>query len=518
MQDTLRRLICVECLFATLIVPGLSFVPGLSSLRGQDSLSEPARPETSLAARVRPVIEAVMEHHIDPPTRQQLVLEILRGAAESGGQRSPGDLSPRISDAVDADALYNLLAVELERQGLNKQPSDEMIATVFERLSAVVPGGVQIVSQKDHNVNEQLAANRYVGIGVQVSLDETTNRLKIQKAMEGGTAAAHGILDNDVVESVDGSDTLNVPLEEVVQWLRGPEDSVVRMSVRSPGAGAARELEVVRRVVPIRTVQLVPQSHNDSAALIRFDRFSASNVHEIRKIVGEMPASVNTLIFDLRFPWEGSLHHVHLMADAFLEECHIGDVESRSGVRPLKSEAGTVIGDRRAALVYSPGYSHQVDWLAAVAAENEIRVYIDDSNPRHEMSDHSVAPEAITEFVPVSGGTHYVGLAMSRLLTVDGKLPDRAKPAGTVIVPDSSATTLALEWLSNLGSAERDSTVTVPLAIEHRKQALTYRIQAITARTETARANLLQLRHQATKPPASNEILIERIMADLPED
>ena len=174
MQNTLRRLICVDCLFATLIVPGLS------SLRGQDALSEPARPGTSLAARVRPVVEAVMEHHIDPPTRQQLVLEILRGAAESRGQRSPGDLSPRISDAVDADALYNLLAVELERQGLNEQPSDEMIATVFERLSGVVPGGLQIVSQKDHTVNEQLAANRYVGIGVQVSLDETTHRLKIQ--------------------------------------------------------------------------------------------------------------------------------------------------------------------------------------------------------------------------------------------------------------------------------------------------------------------------------------------------
>ena len=505
MQNTLRRLICVECLFATLIVAGLSFVPGLSSLRGQDSLSEPATPGTSLAARVRPVIEAVMEHHIDPPTRQQLVLEILRGAAESRDQRSPGDLSPRISDVVDADALYNLLAVELERQGLNEQPSEEMIATVFERLSAVVPGGLQIVSQKDHDVNEQLAANRYVGIGVQVSLDETTHRLKIQKAMEGGTAAAHGILDNDVVEFVDGNDTLNVPLAEVVQWLRGPEDSVVRMSVRSPGAGAARELEVVRRVVPIRTVQLVPQSQNDSAALIRFDRLSASNGHEIRRIVGALPASVNTLIFDLRFPMEGSLHHLHLMADAFLEECHIGDVESRSGVRPLKSEAGTVMGDRRAALVYSPGFSHQVDWLAAVAAENEVLVYIDDSNPRHEMSDHSIAPEAITESVPVSGGTHYVGLAMSRLLTVDGKLPDRAKPRGTLIVPGSSAENGTLDSLASLSNAGSDTAAPPTVAI--------------TVRLRERAAGLQQVReNQVTKLPIPDEILIERIMADIDED
>ncbi len=499
MQNNLRSLICVSCLFASLIVPGLS------SLLAQDAPSEPVRPKTSLAALVRPVIEAVMEHHIDPPTRQQLVLEILRRVTESGGQRSPGDLSRRISDAVDADALYNLLAVELERTGLNEQPSDQIIAAVFERLSTVIPGGIQIVSQKDHNVNEQLAANRYVGIGVQVSLDETTKRLKIQKAMEGGTAAAHGILDNDVVESVDGNDTLNVPLEEVVQWLRGPEDSVVRMSVRSPGAGEARELEVVRRVVPIRTVQLVPQSQNDSAALIRFARLSASNVHEIRKIVGDLPASVNTLIFDLRFPMEGSLHHVHLMADAFLEECHIGDVESRSGVRPLKSEAGTVIGDRRAALVYSPGFSHQVDWLAAVAAENEVLVYIDDFDRRHEMSDHSVAPEAITEFVPVSGGTHYVGLAMSRLLTVDGKLPDRAKPPGTVIEPGSSAENGTLDSLTRLSSAGSDTAATPPAAI--------------TVRSGERAAGLPQVReNQVKKLPIPGEILIERNIADVPED
>lgn len=496
MQYTLRRLICVGCLFATLVVPGLSF------LRGQDAPSEPAEPGTSLAARVRPVIEAVMEHHIDPPTRQQLVLEVLRGAAELEGQLSPGDLSPRISDTIDADALYQLLAVELERMGLNEQPSDKIIDGVFERLSEAVPGGIQIVSQKDHNVNEQLAANRYVGIGVQVSLDETTDRLKIQKAMEGGTAAAHGVLDNDVVETVDGHDTLNVPLEEVVQWLRGPEDSVVRMSVRSPGASEARELEVVRRVVPIRTVQLVPQSQNDSAALIRIDRLSASNVHEIRKIVGDLPASVNTLIFDLRSPMEGSLHHVHLLADAFLEECHLGDVESRSGVRPLNSEAGTVVGDRRTALVYSPGLSHQVDWLAAVVAVNTVLVYADDSNPRNEMSDHSVAPEAITEFVSVSGGTHYVGLAMSCLLTVDGKLPDRAKPPGTLIQQENSSANATLDRLDGAGD---DTTITAPAAI--------------TIPSKEPVAILQHVRkNQVTKLPASNEILIERIMADVHED
>lgn len=496
MQNTLRPLICVGCLFATLIVPGLG------SQRGLDAPSEPARSGTSLAARVRPVIEAVMEHHIDPPTRQQLVLEILRGAAELGGQRSPGDLSPRISDTVDAEALYHLLAVELERIGLNDQPSDKIIDGVFERLGEAVPGGIQLISQKDYNVNEQLAANRYVGIGVQVTLDGSTNRLKIQKAIEGGTAAAHGILDNDVVESVDGNDTLNVPLEEVVQWLRGPEESVVRMSVRSPGASEARELEVVRRVVPIRTVQLVPQSQNDSAALIRFDRLSASNVHEIRKIIGELPASVNTLIFDLRFPMEGSLHHIHLLADAFLDECHLGDVESRTGVRPLNSEAGTVTGDRRAALVYSPGFSHQVDWLAAVAVEHGVLVYRDDSNPRHEMSDHSAAPEAITEFVPVSGGAHYVGLAMSRLLTVDGKLPDRAKPPGTQIQQENSA---ANGIPDRLAGASGDPAITAPAAVTI---------------PSNERAAILQriVENHVKQPPASDEMLIERIMADVRED
>ena len=164
-----------------------------------------------------------------------------------------------------------------------------------------------------------------------------------------------------------------------------------------------------------------------------------------------------------------------------------------------------MIGDRRAALVYSPGFSHQVDWLAAVAAENEVLVYIDDSNPRHEMSDHSIAPEAITESVPVSGGTHYVGLAMSRLLTVDGKLPDRAKPPGTLIVPRSSAENGTLDSLTRLFSGSNDTAATAPAAI--------------TVRSGERAAGLPQVReNQVKKLPIPDEILIERIMADIDED
>lgn|GEM_PF-5329829 len=301
-------------------------------------------------------IEAVMERHIEPPTWQRLVLEVLRTVAETTHRRLALGLSSRISSLGDADALYELLNDEVVRLGLNGQSAEWMNAAVLERLNHVVPGGVRIVSQSEYAVEEQLAANRYVGIGVQASMDREAERMKFMKIVEGGTAEAAGLHAGDIVESVDGKDTRKVPLGEVFQWIRGPEESVIRLTVRSPGA-ESRDVEVVRRVVPLKTLNLVPQNKNEAAALIRLDFVSASSVHELRMIIEELPESVTTVILDLRHSQDGNLRNLNLLADALLEEGELGRIETRSGVRPLVAEGGTIFGTRQPVLVYQPGNS-----------------------------------------------------------------------------------------------------------------------------------------------------------------
>ena len=494
MDDQPRRfLLAISC-------AAMLFAVQVHQFRAQDGAAELNWHPSVVAERSKDIIEAVMEHHIEPPTRQQLVLEVLRAVADATHQRLPPEMSVQISTIGDADAIYSLLNEELERLGLNGQSADWMKAAVLDRLSRVVPGGLEIVLQSEHAVNEQLAANQYVGIGVGAGIDSQAERMNFMRVVEGGTAAAAGLLAGDVVQSVDGKDTLKVPLGEVIQWLRGPEGTTVRLTVRSPGA-ESREVEIVRRVVPIRTLNLVPQHENSAAALVRLDRISASSVHELRKVIVDLPQAVTTMILDLRHSGNGSLHHLHLLADALLEEGALGSVETRSGIRPLNAEAGTIVGILRPVIVYKPGHSEQIDWLAAVAEQNGVSVYRDEFTFSEGLDEPAAMAQTLTEFVPLDQGTHYIGLATSRLLTAGEQRRSTTDTVGTLLEPKVSTKGGTLEWLTNLAG------------IDDEPRSLS-RPMGIVVRRDGARSiQPFDPRFKMPKGPTGDQVLIDQIMA-----
>ncbi len=376
---------------------------------------------------IRDIIEAVMEHHIDPPTRQQLVLEVLRGVAEAESDQLSSDLSTRISAISDTDALYKLLDEELAQFGNSADSKARANKNALAHLNKVVPGGVKVVPQKEYVVNEQLNANRYVGIGVQTTLDNESQRLQFMEVVPGGTAEAEGILEGDIVEVVDGKDTFQVSINDVIDWIRGPEETCVKLTVRSPGQ-ESRDVEIVRRVVPFKRLRIIEQTQNTTAVLIRLDRLTSSNVHELRKIINDLPITVTTIILDLRFAMDGTSHHLHLLADALLDEGRLGQLISRSGSRVLTTEVGTILDGRKAAVVYKPGNSEQIDWLATVLHERKFPVFRDEFKHWAISTEETAAPQAILEFVPTKDGRHYIGLTTTKLLTKLAGLNDKTNP------------------------------------------------------------------------------------------
>ena len=451
---------------------------------------------------VRDIIEAVMEHHIDPPTRQQLILELLRGVAEAKSDRLPSDLSTRISAISDTDALYKLLDDELAQFGNSADSKLRIDKYALARLKQVVPGGLQLVPQKEYAVNEQLAANRYVGIGVRTTLDSHSRRLQFIDVIPGGTAAAAGILDGDIVESVDGKDTFKISIYEVIQWIRGPEESAVRLTVRSAG-NESREVEILRRVVPLKTLKFIEQTQNTTAALIRINRLTPSTVHELRKIIGDLPIMVTSIILDLRSTGDGNAHHLHLLANALLDEGRLGHLITRSGDRLLTTEAGTILKGRKAAIVYRPGDSEQVDWLATVLHERKFPVFRDGGNYRVIAAQTPTVPESIKEFFPIHGGTHYIGLATTELLTSTAEQVNHINPAGQSIEPYDTKPLTSFEWITQI--AGRNDVV----------KPLSAPIAVTISQNGTPSVFPLASRFQPRRTPATDNAIVERIVAFL---
>ncbi len=395
--------------------------------------TEVADPLLRLAedGRLRELMEAVQTHHVQPPTRQQMIFDVIESFAKHLKTPVPAGFSVQLSAESNVDRLYAMMQDELTRTKAIALSHKEFDHVALNAVADATNGGLAVVRQKDRNVNEQLAANRYVGVGIQVGTHPVTKELMIHGVIEGGTAAEAGVKENDVFEAVDGRPTKDVPLNQIVDWLRGPEGTTVKVTVRN-GDGS-REIEIVRRVTPFKTVHVVSNVNIPDTILLRPDRISASTVHEMTTAVAQASEKVTNVVIDLRSVTSGSIHHLNLLADALADEGTAGFVETRTSRRELKTEPGTFADDKTIVLLYIPGRSSRIDWLASVSAAGNVKVYYELHGPSSPFLGPPEATPGTLDSFPIWKGSHFIELNASRFLLPDGTAASDAEPFGNEI-------------------------------------------------------------------------------------
>lgn len=467
---------CSAALFSILLLLVTSDLTGIITnhcnaalvVQTKDDVDPPLR--LAHDGRLRELMEAVQDHHIQPPTRQQMIFDVLNAFAKHQKSPMPAGFSAKLSAENDHERLYAIMQEELSRSKATELTDEQFDNIALHAVADATNGGLAVIRSKDHNVNEQLAANRYVGIGIQVSLHRETKELLIQKTIEGGTAEKAGIVANDVIESVDGRPTKEVPLNQVVDWLRGPEGTTVKVTVRNDKG--SREIEIVRRVTPFKTVHIIRDASTPDTAVLRPDRIGASTVHEMTTLVSELPETVKHVVVDLRSVTSGSIHHLHLLADALMEEGTAGFVETRTAQRELKTEAGTLADNRTISLSYTPRRSSQMDWLAATAAAHGVHVFRENSWKAIPGEDPPAAMPGTLESFPIWKETYFVELNSSRFLLSDNTSANDAEPSGELLSDaneESPGSVFHFAWQRLAGN---ETQVAVPQAPPQQVNAL----------------------------------------------
>ena len=372
----------------------------------------------AVGALIRSLIETVLKEHIEPPTRQQMVLDVIREIEKSKGATASFEWSSMLSDAKSSDQLYNLLATELDRLGVTDELSPAILNSIESAFDKTVTGGFEIVSKSNALATEQIAANRYVGIGVTLSSRVKFKGQQFMGVFENGPAAEAGILVQDYLQAVDGTSTIDRSLEEVIPCLRGPAGTTVMLTVRTE-LQPTRELKLVRRVIPFKSVELIESDVDKGALFIRIDRIAASSLNEIQTLIAKFQVTgelLKIVVFDLRRATVDNLHYLHLFADGILDHAEIGRVQSRSGVRTLKTEDGTIVGQTKVAILYTPGNSNALDMLAPACSDAGVQVYFTPQQADTTKLGLIDYPGAIGETIPVPGTDHFVRMTIHRLL------------------------------------------------------------------------------------------------------
>ena len=412
--------------------------------------SKPSSSPAGLAMLVQTVVDTVLERHIDPPARQQMILTGIQELYKAAGHPAPQRLSSRVSAVTTTEQLAHLLDQVWPASSSKAVTARELEEALLNGLLNSVSGGAYLVPEKERKVQEQNAGNRYVGIHISLGTDEKAKRPAIMNVIDGGPAGLAGVQSNDLIEEIEGVDTKGMPLREAVDRLRGDEGTSVTIKVRQAGAAESRTYTIVRGRHPLPTIAgrhkqpngdwEFRMSDSEPIAYVRISEMVGSTPHELRKVAQRLESEgIKAIILDLRGRSNSSAHTALLLADSLLDHGTIGRVRTGQGETVYRADSDAIFREWPMAVLVDEFTTGAAEWLAAAIQDNQRGIVI--GSP---TSSARVNPgyAFVTTLVRVGNSDWAVSLATGILERGDGRpisAFDRSMP--TVIREPMSKTT-----------------------------------------------------------------------------
>jgi C-terminal peptidase prc len=295
---------------------------------GPKAASYDTRP---LARRVWAIITTVEKNDIEPRPRALVLSDGAASFLKTAKVAPPANLPARIAALSSEEELAAFLKGIWPKPGAGPAvPDDKLEAAFLDGVLGGIPGKPDLMPPELVRISEQSQANRYVGIGVQLSINAKEMYPQIVTPTKRGPLREAGAKAGDLIVEVDGKDTHGVVLRKVVDWLRGEEGAPVTMVIRKPGETARRTLHLTRSVVPFEmvvgyrragegwTYRIDPAT---PVAYVRIESMTSGTLHELRQIEPQLRAEgVQAMVLDMRFTGgHSNLHAAALVANGFLD-------------------------------------------------------------------------------------------------------------------------------------------------------------------------------------------------------
>ncbi len=172
----------------------------------------------------------------------------------------------------------------------------------------------------------------YYGIGSYVTLDTDTQLPMLSGVFSGSPAEEAGLRDGDIIYMVDNEEVLGLTLDEAVALIKGPEGTIVHLTIVREGEPDYLEFDVERRKVESPTVEY--ELLEDNIGYIRVVEFDDVTVDQFTEALAVLKGSgMESLVLDLRSNPGGNLNAVVDMCNMILPKGLVVYTEDKYGNR-----------------------------------------------------------------------------------------------------------------------------------------------------------------------------------------
>ncbi len=168
--------------------------------------------------------------------------------------------------------------------------------------------------------------SKITGIGVNIST--ISGKVQIINVMEGTPAQYANLQNGDFITAIDGKDVNGLPLSDVANLVRGPENTFVNLTILRGKDKFSKK--VIRKEIKIKTVK---SSMDKNIGYIQIMTFIGSTTPNEFLEALEKTDKAEGLILDLRGNTGGLLPNAIFIANLFIPEGNIVSIVGRNGYK-----------------------------------------------------------------------------------------------------------------------------------------------------------------------------------------
>jgi carboxyl-terminal processing protease len=301
----------------------------------------------------------------------------------------------RVTSALLALVLVSGLVTVAYHAGTQRQPADRVtlpgelapLAEIYDRIQrrAVAPpddrvlleGAIEgMLDTLDDPYSmfygpeafaelEDALEGRFTGVGM--VLEDTPDGLTVVSVLPDSPAEAAGIEPGERLVTVDGRDVRDLPLEVVVNRVRGAAGDPVALGFEG-GPTGPRELELVRAELDLPTTEA--RMLDDGAGYVRLLTFSERAAQTLRaEVVSLIEQGAHGIVLDLRSNPGGLLREAVAVANVFIDDGPIVSVKERVGEREVFRADGEAATDAPLVALVDRGTASAAEIVAAAIQE-----------------------------------------------------------------------------------------------------------------------------------------------------
>jgi carboxyl-terminal processing protease len=235
--------------------------------------------------------------------------------------RAETDAITRSNDEIYSDlTLFGEVFDRIRAEYVDAPDERQLIHAAIQGMLTSLDPHSGYLEPVDYADVQEDTSGQFGGLGIEVTMEEGI--IKVVSPIDDTPAAKAGILSNDYIVELDGTQVLGLTLDEAVQKMRGPVGSKIKLTVVREGADEPLQFELGRDVIAMRAVRW---SLEKDVGVMRLSRFSEQAFVGIQKAIDEMFAAregvaPKGLVLDLRNNPGGLVDQAVYVTDAFLKQ------------------------------------------------------------------------------------------------------------------------------------------------------------------------------------------------------